>query len=122
MVYAIRQISGSHINPAITIAMLANGKIGSKDAAMYIIAQCIGAVIASLVLLAIMTGLAGYDLATNGLGQNRYGVASPGGFPLVSGFIAEVVLMFIFLMVVFGATSKKLPRALPGSLSVCRLP
>ena len=114
MVYAIGQISGCHINPAITIAMLANGKIGSKDAAMYIVAQCIGAVIASLILLSIMTGLAGYDLATNGLGQNGYGVASPGGFPLASGFIAEVVLTFIFLMVVFGATSKKAPSGFAG--------
>ena len=114
MVYAIGQISGCHINPAITIAMLANGKIGSKDAAMYIVAQCIGAVIASLILLSIMTGLPGYDLATNGLGQNGYGVASPGGFPLASGFIAEVVLTFIFLMAVFGATSKKAPAGFAG--------
>jgi len=114
MVYAIGQISGCHINPAITIGMLANGKIGSKDAVMYIIAQCIGAIIASLVLLTIMTGLPGYNLATNGLGQNGYGVASPGGFPLASGFIAEVVLTFIFLMVVFGATSKKAPAGFAG--------
>ncbi len=114
MVYAIGQISGCHINPAITIGMLANGKIGSKDAVMYIVAQCIGAIIASLVLLSIMTGLPGYNLATNGLGQNGYGVASPGGFPLASGFIAEVVLTFIFLMVVFGATSKKAPAGFAG--------
>ncbi len=114
MVYAIGQISGCHINPAITIAMLANGKIGSKDAVMYIVAQCIGAIIASLILLTIMTGLPGYDLATNGLGQNGYGVASPGGFPLASGFIAEVVLTFIFLLVVFGATSKKAPAGFAG--------
>jgi aquaporin Z len=114
MVYAIGPISGCHINPAITIAMLANGKIGSKDAAVYIVVQCIGAIIASLVLLAIMTGLPGYNLATNGLGQDGYGIASPGGFPLMSGFIAEVVLTFIFLMVVFGATSKKAPAGFAG--------
>jgi aquaporin Z len=114
MVYAIGQISGCHINPAITIAMLVNGKIGSKDAAMYIIAQCIGAVVASVILLAIMTGLPGYTLATNGLGQNGYGIASPGGFSLASGFIAEIVLTFIFLMVVFGATSKKAPAGFAG--------
>ena len=79
MVYAIGQISGCHINPAITIAMLVNRKIGSKDAALYIVVQCIGAIIVSLILLAIMTGLAGYDLATNGLGQNGGG-RFPGGF------------------------------------------
>ena len=81
MVYAIGQISGCHINPAITIGMLANGKIGSKDAVMYIVAQCIGAIIASLVLLSIMTGLPGYNLATNGLGQNGYGSPPPGDSP-----------------------------------------
>jgi aquaporin Z len=115
MVYAIGQISGCHINPAITIAMLANGKIKGKDAVIYIIVQCIGAIIASVLLLAIMTGHPGYDLATNGLGQNGYGAASPGDFSLVSGFIAEVVLTFVFLMVIFGATSKKAPAGFAGT-------
>ena len=113
MVYAIGQISGCHINPAITIAMLVNRKIGSKDAALYIVVQCIGAIIVSLILLAIMTGLAGYDLATNGLGQNGGG-RFPGGFSLASAFIAEVVLTFIFSMVVFGATRKKAPAGFAG--------
>jgi aquaporin Z len=114
MVYAIGSISGCHINPAITIAMLLNGKIGSKDAAMYIIAQCIGAVIASVLLFAIMTGNPAYTLATDGLGQNGYGIASPGGYSLVSGLIAEVILTFIFLMVIFGATSKAAPAGFAG--------
>jgi len=114
MVYAIGQISGCHINPAITIAMLVNGKIGSKDAAAYIVVQCIGAIIASLLLLSIMSGHPGYDLATNGLGQNGYGSASPGDFSLVSGFIAEIVLTFIFLTVIFGATSKAAPAGFAG--------
>jgi aquaporin Z len=114
MVYAIGHISGCHINPAITIAMLANGKIPAKDAVIYILVQCTGAIIASLVLLTIMTGLPGYDLATNGLGQNGYGPASPSGFSFASGFIAEVVLTFIFLLVIFGATSRKAPAGFAG--------
>ena len=114
MVYAIGHISGCHINPAVTIGMLADGKISAKDAIIYIVVQCIGAIIASLVLLTIMTGLPGYDLATNGLGQNGYGAASPGGFPFASGFIAEVVLTFIFLLVIFGATSRKAPAGFAG--------
>jgi aquaporin Z len=114
MVYAIGHISGCHINPAITIAMLANGKISAKDGIIYIVVQCIGAIIASLVLLTIMTGLPGYDLATNGLGQNGYGSASPAGFSFASGFIAEVVLTFIFLLVIFGATSRKAPAGFAG--------
>jgi len=114
MVYAIGHISGCHINPAITIAMLVNGKIGSKDAVIYIIVQCIGAIIASLLLLTIMTGHPGFVLPTTGLGQNGYGVGSPGNYSLVSGFIAEVVLTFVFLLVIFGATSKYAPAGFAG--------
>jgi aquaporin Z len=114
MVYAIGAISGCHINPAITLAMLVNGKIGSKDAVIYIIAQCIGAVLASVLLVTIMTGNPAYNIATDGLGQNGYGIASPGGFSLVSGFLAEVILSFIFLMVIFGATSKAAPAGFAG--------
>lgn len=114
MVYAIGHISGCHINPAITIAMLLNGKIPAKDAVIYIIVQSIGAIIASVLLLNIMAGFPGYDLATNGLGQNGYGAASPAGFAMASGFIAEVVLTFIFLIVIFGSTSKNAPAGFAG--------
>ena len=114
MVYAIGPISGCHINPAITIAMLVNGKISGKDAGVYIICQCIGAIIAAALLLVIMTGLPTYDIATNGLGQNGYGVASPAGFSMMSGLFAEVILTFIFLIVIFGATSKAAPAGFAG--------
>lgn len=114
MVYAIGPISGCHINPAITIAMLVNGKIGSKDAAIYIVVQCIGAILASVLVLTIMTGFPGFNLATTGLGQNGYGIASPGGYSMISGFIAEVVLTFIFLLVIFGATRKSAPPGFAG--------
>lgn len=76
---------------------------------IFIIVQCIGAVIASALLLTIIAGLPGYDLAANDLGQNGFGTASPARFSLVSGFIAHVVLTFIFLIVIFGATSKNTP-------------
>jgi aquaporin Z len=114
MVYAIGPISGCHINPAITIAMLVNGKISGKDAGIYIICQCIGAIIAAALLLAVMTGLPGYSVAVNGLGQNGYGDASPAGFSMMSGLIAEVILTFIFLIVIFGATSKAAPAGFAG--------
>jgi aquaporin Z len=114
MVYAIGPISGCHINPAITIAMLVNGKIPSKDALVYIVVQCIGAILASALLLMIMTGNPTYSLATDGLGQNGYGIASPGGYSLISGLIAEILLTFIFLIVIFGATSKAAPAGFAG--------
>lgn len=111
MVYAIGPISGCHINPAITIAMLIAGKISVKDAIGYIIAQVIGAVIGSAILLVIAKGMPGYDIAINGLGQNGYGTHSPGGFNLQSTLIGEIVLTFIFIFVVFGSTAK---NAAPG--------
>jgi len=111
LVYTIGNISGCHINPAVTIAMLIAGKIKAKDAAAYIIVQCVGAIIAAGILYAIAIGKAGYSLTVNGLGQNGYGLQSPGGYSLVAGFIAEVVLTALFLFVIFGSTSK---NALPG--------
>ena len=114
MVYAIGSISGCHINPAITVAMLVAGKINGKDAVGYIIAQCLGAIIAGSVLLAIASGMPGYSVAVNGLGQNGYGVHSPGQYDMLSGFIAEVVLTFIFLFVIFGATHRDAPKGFAG--------
>lgn len=114
MVYAIGPISGCHINPAVTVAMLVNGKIPSKDALVYIIVQCCGAVLASALLLVILTGDPTYSLAANGLGQNGYGAASLGGYSMVSCFLAELVLTFIFLMVIFAATSKAAPAGFAG--------
>jgi len=114
MVYAIGNISGCHINPAITIAMLVAGKIKLRDAVIYIIVQCVGAIIASGVLWAIATGRTGYSLAVNGLGQNGYGSQSPGGYSLAACFIAEVVLTALFLFVIFGSTSKNAPAGFAG--------
>ena len=114
MVYAIGGISGCHINPAISISMLASGKMKPKDTVIYVIVQCVGAVIAAAIIYAIAVGNPGYSLAVNGLGQNGYGVASPGGFSMTSGFIAEVVLTFIFLLVIYGSTSETAPKEFAG--------
>jgi len=114
MVYAIGGISGCHINPAISISMLASGRMKPKDTVIYVIVQCVGAVIAAAVVYAIAVGNPGYSLSVNGLGQNGYGVASPGGFSMVSGFIAEVVLTFIFLLVIYGSLSERAPKGFAG--------
>jgi aquaporin Z len=114
MVYAIGPVSGCHINPAITMAMFAAGKIETKDAVGYIIAQLIGAVIAGGTLLAIASGLPGYTVAVNGLGQNGYGLHSPAGYSLVSALLAEFVLTFLFLFVIFGSTHKDAPKGFAG--------
>jgi len=120
MVYAIGSISGCHINPAITIAMLVGGKINAKDAIAYIVMQCVGAVLAAGVLLAVASGLSSYDLATDGLGQNGFGIHSPShvgthdGYSVGAAFAAEVVLTMFFLLVIFGATSKSAPAGFAG--------
>jgi len=114
MVYAIGPVSGCHINPAITLAMLTTGKIKGKDAIFYIISQCIGAIIGAAILLLIAKGNASYSLALNGLGQNGYGVHSPEGYSLAAAFVAEVVLTFLFLLVIFGSTSKDAPKGFAG--------
>jgi aquaporin Z len=66
-----------------------------------------GAVVAAALLYSIAIGSPGYSVAANALGQNGYGEASPGGFSMASGFIAEVVLTFIFLLVIYGSTSER---------------
>ncbi len=114
MVYSIGKISGCHINPAISLAMLVAGKMGWRDAIFYVIAQCIGAIIGAGVLLAIATGNSDYSLAVNGLGQNGYGAHSPGGYSMLACLIAEIVLTALFLFVIFGSTSKKAPEGFAG--------
>ena len=114
MVYAIGSISGCHINPAISISMLAAGKMKLKDTLAYVAAQCLGAITAATLLYAVATGSPGYSLAINGLGQNGYDAASPAGFSILSGFIAEFALTFIFLLVIYGSTSKRAPEGFAG--------
>jgi len=114
MAYAIGGISGCHINPAVSVSMLAAGKMKPKDTLIYVIMQSVGAVIAAAVLYGVALGKPGYSLTVNGLGQNGYDAASPGGFSMLSGFVAEVVLTFIFLLVIHGSTSEKAPKGFAG--------
>lgn len=114
MCYAIGSISGCHINPAISIAMLVAGRLGWKDTIFYIIFQCIGAIIAAALIWLIASGMPGYDLAVNGLGQNGYGDFSPGKYSLLSAFVFEVIMTALFLFVIFGALSKKSPAGFAG--------
>ena len=114
MVYAIGSISGCHINPAVSISMLVRRKISPKDTVLYIVFQCVGAIIGAGILYLVASGNPLYSLAANGLGQNGYGAASPGGFSMASVFAAEVVLTFIFLLVIHGSTSEKVPKGFAG--------
>jgi aquaporin Z len=107
MAYAIGHISGCHINPAISIGMVVAGRMKANEAAVYIIAQILGAIAGAGILLLIASGKDGYSLGVTGLGQNGYGASSPGNYNLQAGFIAETVFTFIFLFIIFGSTSTK---------------
>lgn len=106
MCYAIGGTSGAHINPAVTIAMLVAGKIDGKTAGTYIVAQLIGGVLGSAVLLLIMQGMPGFQMGDWALGANGWGQGYQNGFDTTSAFITETVMTFLFLFVIFGATSK----------------
>jgi aquaporin Z len=113
MVYTIGPISGCHINPAISVAMLVAGKMKGKDCLMYIIAQFLGAIVGAGILLVIVNGIGSYSLDQNGLGQNGYG-NDYSGYSLAACFLAEVVLTAIFLFAIFGSTSKAAPKGFAG--------
>jgi len=107
MAYVIGDISGCHINPAVSIGMWIDGRMEAKDLIMYIVFQCIGAIIAIALLAAIINSsayLGGY--ATTGLGQNGFGMASSVGLNVVGAIIVEIILTFVFVFTVLGVTKK----------------
>jgi aquaporin Z len=114
-VYALGAVSGCHLNPAVSVGLAVAGRFPSKELVGYVVAQVLGAIVAAGALLIILKGQAeGYDPAVGGLAANGYGERSPGGYSLGSGFLAEVLLTFIFLTVILGATAKSAPAGFAG--------
>jgi aquaporin Z len=109
MAYAIGHISGCHLNPAVTLGLWAGGRFPGGSVLPYWAAQVAGAVVAAALLLFIASGAPGFDLAANGLAQNGYGSASPGGYSMQAGLVCEVVLTAGFLLVILGATDDRAP-------------
>jgi aquaporin Z len=108
MAYAVGGISGGHFNPAVSVGMMVAGRFDAKDLLPYVIAQLIGAVVASTVLYVIVTGKADY-VSIGGFATNGYGEASPGKYGLASALIIELVLTFMFLMIILGSTHGRVP-------------
>ncbi len=118
MAYAIGHISGCHLNPAVSIGLWAGGRFSQKDLLPYIGAQVLGGVAGAAILYFIASGKAGFEIG--GFAANGYGDHSPGGYGLGSAFLTEVVMTFMFLIVILGATHPKAPSALAGlAIGLC---
>lgn len=109
MAYAIGHISGCHLNPAVSVGLVAGGRFKGSDLLPYIIAQVAGAIAGAALLYLIASGKAGFDLS-GGLASNGYGDHSPGKYSLAAGLVTEVVMTFMFLIIILGATDDRAPK------------
>ncbi len=117
MAFAIGHVSGCHLNPAVTIGLFTAGRVQAGDVVPYIIAQVIGAVLAAYLLFFIASGAPGY---AGGLATNGFDVASPGHYTMAAGFVTEVVMTFIFLLVILGSTDERAPAGFaPIAIGLC---
>ncbi|MCU0830548.1 MAG: aquaporin Z [Rhizobiaceae bacterium] len=107
MAYAVGGISGGHFNPAVSLGLAVAGRFKMADLSLYVAAQVAGAVAAAALLYVIASGKA--DFAAGGFASNGYGAHSPGGYSMMSAFVIEVVLTALFLVIILGATTKRVP-------------
>ena len=109
MAYAIGHVSGCHLNPAVSVGLVVAKRFPASNLLAYVIAQVAGGIVAATVLYVIASGKAGFDLA-GGFASNGYDAHSPGGYSLMACLVAEVVLTFMFLMIILGATDRRAPQ------------
>jgi len=119
MAFAIGHISGCHLNPAITCGLVAAGRHPAKELVPYVVVQVIGGIIGAFVLYIIASGAAGFDVSA-GFASNGYGEHSPGQYSLAAAFVCEVVMTFMFLMVIMGSTDERAPKGFaPIAIGLC---
>ncbi|MCD6388046.1 MAG: aquaporin Z [Desulfobulbaceae bacterium] len=109
MAFAIGHISGCHLNPAVSIGLWSGGRFSTAELAPYIAVQVAGGLAGAAVLYVIATGQAGFDV-TAGFASNGYGEHSPGGYSLTAALVTEIVMTFMFLIIILGATDKRAPQ------------
>lgn len=112
--YGLGAISGAHLNPAVSLGMVAAGRMSLGDFVGYTVAQIIGAILGAGILYLIASGKADYTLAGNGLGQNGYGAGYLGEYSLMAALVFEAVMTFLFVTVILGATASGAPGAMAG--------
>ncbi|MCX4217130.1 MULTISPECIES: aquaporin Z [Pseudomonas] len=111
MAFAIGHISGCHLNPAVSVGLSVGGRFPPKELPAYIIAQVIGATLAAALIVYIGSGKEGFEVA-NGLASNGYGEHSPGKYSMAAGFVTELVMTAMFVVIILGATDKRAPAGL----------
>ena len=109
MAFAIGHISGCHLNPAVSFGLWAGGRFSINELGPYIAAQVAGSLAGAAILYVIASGQAGFDVAA-GFASNGYGAHSPGGFSLIAALVTEIVMTFMFLIIILGATDKRAPE------------
>lgn len=112
MAFAIGHISGCHLNPAVSLGLYVGGRFPAKELPAYIIAQVIGGVLAAALIYFIASGKEGFDLTASGLASNGYGEHSPGGYSMAAGFVTELAMTAMFILIILGATDKRAPAGL----------
>ena len=112
MVYAVGHISGAHFNPAVSVGLWIGGRFDKEDLLPYIIAQVLGGIAGAGILYIIATGKPGFEIG--GFAANGYGEHSPGGYSLLAGLVTEIVMTFMFLIIILGATHSKAPKGFAG--------
>jgi aquaporin Z len=112
MAYAIGHISGCHLNPAVSVGLWIGGRFDKKDLLPYVASQVLGGIVGAGVLYVIASGKSGFEIG--GFAANGYGDHSPGGYSMVAALTTEVVMTFMFLIIILGATDVKTPQGFAG--------
>jgi len=111
--YAFGPVSGGHFNPAVTVGLWAGGRFPARHIAPYVVVQVAGGIVAAAVLYLIASGKPGFDAAA-GFAANGYGEHSPGNYSLVAALVTEVVMTFMFVLIILGATHTRAPVGFAG--------
>lgn len=109
MAFAIGHISGCHLNPAVSIGLWSSGRFSASELGPYIVAQVAGGLAGAAVLYVIASGQAGFDV-TAGFASNGFAEHSPGGYSMTAALVTEIVMTFMFLIIILGATDKRAPQ------------